>query len=352
VADLKARVAPGLIGVAVGLVIWAFGPTGPAQACLACIAMPAESLADKAAAADAVALLRPDPDDPFRFAVVGWVKGGPVTDPVLFLVSRARAAEMAAAPDSVIVATWSHSAGWAMHDLGPPALPAVLADVLSRDLASPEARSAVFAPLVAHHDPAVARMALVELATLPYAVLRNTGARMDRAFVARAEADPLWSEWAPVAILLLGLSDDPADRAFVQRAATLAVQGGRTVNLGAWLTALIETDTALAMDLIRQSYLHDPARTEAELQQVGLALASHAGRKDATGDTILALAGELAARHPAVAAAIVQTMTDRGDWSLAAAAGQWLDSGVVTSPGDAFVLTSYVLAASQAELAQ
>jgi hypothetical protein len=37
-------------------------------------------------------------------------------------------------------------------------------------------------------------VALVELATLPYAILRNTGARMDRAFVAQAEADPLWSE--------------------------------------------------------------------------------------------------------------------------------------------------------------
>jgi hypothetical protein len=337
--------------MAAAIVIWALGLSGPVQACLACIAMPDESLADKAAQADAVALLRPDPDDPFRFAVVGWVKGEPVTDPVPFLVSRARAAEMADAPEDVIVATWTDGAGWAMHDLGSPALPAVLADVLSRDLASPEARSAFFAPLVGSHDPAVARMAMVELATLPYAVLRNSGARMDRAFVARAVADPLWSEWAPVAILLLGLSDDPADLAFVRRAATLAAQGGRTVNLGAWLTALIETDAELAMDLIRQGYLQDSARTGAELQQVGLALASHAGRNDATGNAILALAGELAVRHPAVAATLAQTMTERGDWSLAASAAQWLESGVVTSPGDAFVLTSYVLAASQAELA-
>lgn len=314
--------------------------------------MPTESLSDKAAGADAVALLRPDPDDPFRFAVVGWVKGGPVADPVPFLVARPRAAEMVVAPESVVVATWSAEVGWALHDLGTPALPAVLADLLERDMSTSEARSMAFGPLVGNGDPAVARMALIELASLPYAVLRETEARMDRAFVARAEADPLWSEWAPIAILLLGLSDDPDDRAFVRRAATLAVQTGRTANLAPWLTALVETLPELGMETIRRTYLEDPARTEAELRQVGLALASHAGRGDRTGDEIRALAGVLAARHPAVAAALVQTMAERGDWSLADAAAQWLETGVVTAPDIAFVLTSYVQAANQDELAR
>ena len=68
----------------------------PAAACLACIAMPSESLADKAAISDTVALLRPDPADLFRFVAVAYLKGGPVADPIPFLVSRARAAELAA----------------------------------------------------------------------------------------------------------------------------------------------------------------------------------------------------------------------------------------------------------------
>jgi hypothetical protein len=326
-------------------------PAGPVQACLACIAMPTESLADKAAAADAVALLRPDPNDPFRFAVTGWIKGGPVADPVPFLVSRARAVELEAAPDSAVVAAWSRTGGWAIHDLGSHALADVLTDLLARDLSDPQDRRAIFGPLVVHADPAIARMAMVELATLPYSVLRQTPARMDRAFVARSVADPLWSEWAPVAILLIGLSDDPADQAFVSRAAALAVQSGRTSFLAAWLTALIEVDGPTALDDISRTYLDDPARSEAELRELGLALASHAGRTDDTGARVRDLAGALAAQHPAVATALVGIMAERQDWSLAADAARWLDEGRIVSPSDAFVLTNYVLAASGLETA-
>ena len=325
------------------------GPAGPVQACLACIAMPTESLADKAAAADAVALLRPDPSDPFRFAVTSWIKGGPVADPVPFLVSRARAVELEAAPDSAVIATWSRNGGWAIHDLGSHALAEVLIDLLARDLADPQDRRAVFGPLVVHADPAIARMAMVELATLPYSVLREAPARMDHAFVARSVADPLWSEWAPVAILLIGLSDDPADRAFVSRAAALAMESGRTTNLAAWLTALIEVDGPAALDGISRAYLDDTARSETELRELGLALASHAGRTDDIGVRVRDLSGALAAQHPAVAAALVGVMAERQDWSLAADAARWLDEGSIASPSDAFVLTSYVLAASGLE---
>ncbi len=52
----------------------------PAVACFACIQMPAESLAEKVSAAEVVALLRPSPDDPFRFEPVGFLKGGEVAD--------------------------------------------------------------------------------------------------------------------------------------------------------------------------------------------------------------------------------------------------------------------------------
>jgi hypothetical protein len=311
--------------------------------------MPSESLADKAGAADAVGLLRPDPADPFRFVVIAWLKGGAAGAPVPFLVSRTRAAELAADPGAAVVATWSDGPGWAMHDAGSAALAAALADLLARDLSTPEARRDAFGPLVGHDDPAVARMALIELASLPYGVLRTTQAGMDRARVARMVADPLWSEWAPVAILLLGMSDAPADRAFVRRAAGLAAETGRAAHLAAWLTALIEVDGMAALDLIRAGWLAGPGRPEEDLRQVGLALASHAGRTDATGDAIRAAAGELAARHPAVAAALVRTMTERRDWSLAAEAARWLDEGRVTSPSDAFLLNAYVLAAAETE---
>jgi hypothetical protein len=195
-------------------------------------------------------------------------------------------------------------------------------------------------------------MALIEMAALPYAALRTTPVRIDRAVVARMVADPLWSDWAPVGILLLGLSDAPADQAFVRRAAGSAARAQRSAHLAAWLTALIEVDGLAALETIRAGWLDGPARPgiDEDLRQVGLALASHAGRTDATGDAIRAATGELAARHPAIAAALVRTMTERQDWSLAGEVVRWLDEGRVVSDSDAFLLNAYVLAATETEI--
>jgi hypothetical protein len=191
-------------------------------------------------------------------------------------------------------------------------------------------------------------MALIELAGLPYPVLRTTSARIGRGEVARMISDPLWAEWAPIAILLLGLSDDPADRSFVQRAATIAAETGGSAHLGAWITALLETEGEAGLDRIVQTWLADSSYPDDILREVGLALASHAGRNDATGAAIRTAAGRLAAARPPVAAALARIMTERGDWSLAADAAIWLDEGRITSPADSFLLMNYVLAAEAA----
>jgi hypothetical protein len=333
---------------AVGLIGF-LSSANPAMACLACIAMPAESLSDKVDAAEVVALLRPAPDDPFRYVAIDLLKGDGVPEAVPFLVSRLRAAELAADPEASVVATWSRVSGWAIHDFGTRALAATLSDLLARDLSSPEARRDAFGPLVDHADPAIARMAMVELATLPYPVLRTTEARIDRQEVARLVADPLWSEWAPVAIILLGLSDDIADRAFIQRATELTARSGRTAHLAAWATALIEADGVPGIDWVVATYISDTARSDTEQREAILALASHAARSDDTGRAVRDTLAGLAAGYPALAAALAQSMTERQDWSLAAEAVRWRDAATIIAPADAFLLTTYILAAEAAQ---
>jgi hypothetical protein len=344
---LRGRTAFGLVIVALVALV---GHAGPARACLACIAMPAESLGDKAMAAEVVALLRPDPADPFRFVPITFLKGdGADLPPVPFLVNRNHAAALGADADAAVMATYSASHGWAIHDIGGAALGQTIAGLLSRDLSTAEARRDAFGPLLSAEDTAIKRMAMIELATLPYPVLRQTTARLDRTEVARMANDPTWMEWAPVAIILLGLSEAADDRAFIRRAANIAARSGHTLHLAAWLTALIEGDGPAAIDWIATTYIDRPDRNDGELRQVGLALASHAARDDTTGAAIREAMGRLAAARPPVAAALAQTMTDRQDWSLAPEAARWLDEGRVTSPADAFLLTSYVLAAEAAQ---
>ncbi len=250
--------------------------------------------------------------------------------------------------DLAVVATWSDVGGWAVHDLGTPELAATLSDLLSRDLTTPESRRDAFAPLAGHAEPAIARMALIELATLPYPVLRDVSVRMDRAQVARMVSDPTWMEWAPIAIILLALSDDAGDQAFIRRAADLALQSDRAAHLASWTTALIEVDGQAGIDRIKASLVAHPGLSEAGRAAVILGLATHAARSDDTGAALRDILAGLAADQPGVAAALARVMTDRADWSLAEEARRWRDTMADGSPADAFVLTSYILAAEAA----
>jgi hypothetical protein len=348
VDEMATRCSRAVIWSAAAIAALFFGTT-PASACLACISMPEESLADKIIAADAVALLRPDPDDPFRFSAVEMLKGDPVQAEIPFLVSRSRSSDFALDPNGALVATWTVAGGWAIHDFGGHGLRLALVDLLAQDLDAPTARLDAFGPLLHHPESAVTRMAMIELATLPYDVLRGTDSRVTRQAVAAMLADPKWLEWAPVMVVLLGLSDAPEDVTFVRRAITLLAASDRTLHLAPFATALIEMDGQAGIDWLLSTYIDDPARSETEIEQVGLALASHAQREDATGAAIRDVMGALAASRPPVAAALARAMIDRQDWSLAPEAARWLEDGRLTSPADAFLLTSYVLAAEAAQ---
>jgi hypothetical protein len=314
--------------------------------------MPVESLSDQVRAAEVVAILRAAPDDPFRFAPVRILKGDAETPPVPFLVSRSRAAELAADPDGGVVGTWTRADGWVIHDYGGAGLALVLSDLLANDLSTPESQRGTFENLIDHPEPAVARMAMVELATLPYTVLRETDVRVSRHMVVDMLADPKWTEWAPIMIILFGMSDDPGDVAFLNRAMRIIAANSRTVHLAAWATALIEMEGAAGVAWLKTAYSDDPSRTEAELKAIGLALASHAQRTDQAGDAIHDALGDLAMRQPAIAGAMAQAMMEREDWSLAGTFRELLDDGRITAPADAFVITHYVLAAADAAAEQ
>ncbi|MCX7301520.1 MAG: hypothetical protein NTX73_14320 [Rhodobacterales bacterium] len=321
----------------------------PVHACLACIAMPEDSLADNVAQAEVVALLRPQPDDPFRYAPVAFLRGGPDVPEVPFLVSRDRAAALAANQDGAVVATWTAAGGWMIHDLADTEMKSILQDVLSRDLSSPQARREFFGPLVLSADPALSRMAMIEISTLPYPVIREIPVRVPRQDVARLLSDPVWADWAPVMILLFGLSDGPADKAFVRHAADAIAENGRTVHLAAWATALIEMDGDAGIAWLRENYLENPDRSVLELREIGFALASHAARDDAEGAAVRDALAELAAAQPAVAGALAKVLLDREDWSLAPDFRRWLDDGLIALPEDEFVITHYVLLAAASE---
>ena len=324
---------------------------GLAAACLVCIAVPEDSLADRALAGEAVALLRPSPEDPFRFVPIAFLKGSIDLPPVPFLVSRTAAATFAADPAAVTVGIFSPADGWSLHDQGTVALGKVLAAALAADLATEEARMAFFGPLAAHPDPAVQQMALIELASLPYPILRQVGAQPDRQQVLRRAADPLWSEWAPVMILLLGTSDDPSDARLVRAAVERLARAGHDTHLAAWATALIEMDGLAGITALERGFPADARTASDTVLLLAVALADHATRRDAVGDAALDSLLRLAEARPEVLGYLSRALLQRKDWSLAEPLARLRDRGLIADPADEFVVSQYIAAATAAPVA-
>lgn len=319
-----------------------------ASACLVCIDVPDESLADRAIAAEAVALLRPSPDDPFRYVPVTFLKGGPDLPPVPFLVSRPAAAALVADPTAATVGLFSAAEGWSLHDQGTEALGDALREAIRTDLGTAEARLAFFGPLVANPDPAVQQMALIELATLPYPVLRQVQAHPSRREVAGRAFDPLWAQWAPVMILLLGTSDDPEDARFVRAAVDRLAASGHGTHLSAWATALIEVDGVAAIETLKRGFVDRPDASAETVRAVVVAMAEHSARSDAVGDAALAALVATGNSQPGEIGYVARALQDRMDWSQADNLAALRDAGRIADPVDDFVVGQYIAAAEYA----
>lgn len=331
--------------------------SGPAHACLVCIPLPERTLADHVADAAAVALARPDPDDPFRYAVSEYLKGDAVGAPggIPFLIDSTTRRRMAGdAEVFTILSRELPGSDWALHATGGAAMVSVVREVADRSddwLADDgnEGRFAFFAALHDSPEPGVRSLALAEISGARYGLIRTLAPKLSRADVVRVLRDPTMFEWAPIHILLLGLSDDAADRAFVRSAFEAAGRSPAATTLGAWTTAYLEVDGAAALDRIRTAYIDDPARSEAQMIEIVRALSTFSAvAEPALGDDVLTHLGMLATARPGVAAEAARELSLAGDWSLAPLFEDLLANGVISAPEDEFAVTYHLALARDA----
>jgi len=330
---------------------------GPAQACLVCIPLPERTLADHVVDAAAVALARSDPDDPFRYAVTEYLKGDSVGAPggIPFLIDSTTRRRMAADGDVfTILSRELPGSEWTLHGAGGAPMVSVVREIAARSEAwlggaGSEDRFAFFAALHDSPEPGVRSLALAEISGARYGLIRTLAPKLTRAEVVRVLRDPTMFEWAPIHILLLGLSDDPADRAFVRSAFEAAGRSSGATTLGAWTTAYLEVDGAAALDRIRVEYIDDPTRSEAQMIEIVRALSTiSAVVEPALRDDVLAHLGMLASARPEVAAEAARELSLAGDWSLAPLFEDLLASGVISAPEDEFAVTYHLALARDA----
>lgn len=351
-----ARLVPSRSGayrVALVLGVLAALMPAPVLACLVCITLPERTIADRVIEAETVVLARENPARPFTYVPVEQLRGEASPEAIPFLVDSSMRRRLAADPDAAVLFVRERES-WVQLASVDKSVRAVLDHILEAAPfwdAEPDhgERFAFFAELHDHPNETIRLLALAEISRSPYAQIRRMTPRLKRVEITRVLRNPTWIEWAPIHILFLGLSDDPADHDFVRRMTRLAAERGIGGNLGAWATALVEIDGLAAIDWLEAAYFADPDRGIDEVRQVVTALAVLAeGGEPALGPRIAAAFRSLARDRPDLAGEAARHLATLGDWSQADTLRAILDAGDISNPAAEFVILSYLEAARAA----
>jgi hypothetical protein len=336
------RGAAAALAIAVALL----SAAGGARACAVCIERSDTTLADRLIGAEAVVLLREDADRPFRYAPVASIKGAAGGAPPHLLDSATRA-RLAAEPHGAVLAL-RDAAGWALAGYATPEKLETARAILEHAetwAAAPAARLAFFEDLLRHPDLDLRLMALDEVARAPYRLVRRMGAPLEGEAIRKALADPRLAAYAPVHILMLGLSPSETDRAMI-RAAAVRPAGAA---LSAWATALIEAEGEAGVALLAEAWVAPVGRDGSDLAQMVSAFEIHARDGDpALGPLLAPPLHVLAARRPDLAGPVARALAALGDFTAAPAFAAHLDRDGVLSEPDAMIAAIYVDAAGSA----
>jgi hypothetical protein len=327
--------------------------TGGAGACQICIPLPERTLADRLLASDAVVLAREDAERPFHYRVTEVLSGAPDDRAIdLFLNSQARRT-LAAYPDRAMVLARSARDGtWSQLGLTRPAYERVVREILSRaDRWRPREtdnaeRLDWFVPLLGHADHRLHELAYLEIGRAPYVEIRRLAGRIPAQTLEAMLAEPRYLEWRNLAILMLGESHRPADRARVREALSQKARFGSSLNLAAWATALLAVDGADGLRRLRMLYLSDDRRGSEELEAVIQAVSVYTAAEPLLRDQATELYRRMLERYPTMAPRLVHDLIAWKRWDFTAPVQQ-ARAGMGDDPLAAYALGLYLRLAGE-----
>ena len=346
---LPCRFLPGAV-LALGLIM-----AGPALACLVCIPLPERTLADRVVEDAVLALARPESGDPFTYTAQEYLRDasvdapGDLARPIPFLVDSAARRRIEADPGVfALVSRATPGTDWELLGVMSPEMVVLVRDIVERsqtwaDHAASADRFAYLRPAMPAPIRRSERWPSPRSPAFPDARIRTLAPQLTRAEIVRVLRDPTMFEWAPIHILILGLSTADEDRAFVRSAFDAAARSPSATSLGAWATAYLEGDGAAALDRIEADFIDDPDRPKDQMAEILRALSTFAAVSEpALRDRITGLFGMLATRRPDLAADAAQELANVGDWSFAGLFEALLAEGAFRSPVEEFAVIFYI----------
>jgi len=320
-----------------------------AKACQICLPLPKKTLADQLLESDAVVLAREDPNRPFHYAAVEILKGNPDSTPIdTFLNSHARRL-LAIHPDwTMVLARDPRDGAWATLGIADGDYELMVRRILGfanswRPLeTNNKERLAFFSKLLGHPDSRLHELAYLEIGRASYAAIRKISSVVPIETVRAILDDPRYLEWRSLAILMLGHSNTPADRARVIKTFANKQRFASTLNLAAWATAYIEIAGTAGLERIKQSYLARKERSREELAQIVQALSVHGAENNKKRKQIASGYRSLLEVHPDMASSVVRDLIAWGRWDFANQLGKISEAMGSSDPLGAYFIEFYL----------
>ncbi|MGN7614136.1 hypothetical protein ACQZV8_18870 [Magnetococcales bacterium HHB-1] len=171
-------------------------------------------------------------------------------------------------------------------------------------------------PYLGHSDPLLHNYSYLEIARAPYRLIKKVSKMISLDKVRTFLSDLRYAEWRPLAILLLGLSEDREDQLYVHGNFEQRQEYGHTDNLAAWTTAYLELEGRNGLDALNSLYLSRTDRTRKEMEQIFQAIAVHTTDNLALRKLIVPMYQNMLNKNPLQAPLIVGHLIAWKNWNF------------------------------------
>ena len=343
---LRASAIAGLLGLSV---------PGGAVACAFHTTLPEATLTEDIARSVEVIAARPSAADPFRYEPVAVLRGEASGQGPPVIVDSVTRTRLLRNPDEAVLFARGSDGTWTRRILLDAATRPIVERMIARADAWASANGAaerrdIFAALLAHPDARLRGVALRELDALPYDVLRGGTYPVAAEDLLRGLSDIDQMPFAPIRILLLGLDSGDVARDAISRRLDLMADLKIDMNLGAWITAALESGGEAGMADVERLFLGDRTRIgEAQLTETLRAFAVTRAQGDpALRPAIDGAVRRLASLQPSAAPIIVQAFGANADYSQIDLVRDLVKARAFTDIGGLMAAAAYVNGAALA----
>ena len=301
-------------------------PLPPARACLICLPVPMVSPVDYLLGAHLIVVAREDSGAPYWLTTTEILSGDTtrlgrsffleaplLTDPSL---GRNREVICAYGPHEEI----SHPE-WARVGNADGDFRLLVTEILQNRVQwqlNPGERATYFSSYLDHQNQQIRALAHLEVARAPYDQIREFKGILPFTQLRSSLQDFRLTDWHPLYILLLALSEEPEDLALISSKVRSAANTGLSLHLAAWVTAWIEVEPETALQFLNREYFSGSPRDHAESRAIFRALSVHGNRgHQHLRERITEAYRHILSQHPQMASEVVRDLMMWEQWGLA-----------------------------------